>query len=435
MEKSILSEFAKYSSLNVIGMLALSCYILADTFFVAQGIGAIGLTALNLAIPVYSVISAAGLMTGVGAATRFAISGSKTIFTQSLIFGFLISAVCFFCGLFLSPNIAFLLGASEDVFETTRSYLQILLLFAPLFITDSIISCFVRNDRNPRLSMIAMTCGTFTNILFDYIFIFPLDMGITGAALATGFSPFVSLVILSAHFLSKRSTLSLQKIRLSLKAALDICRLGISAFITEFSSGIVMLVYNMIILNISGDLGVAAYGIIANISLVIVSVFTGIAQGSQPLISRCYGRGDNRGALKVLKYAIIASTVFSIIFYSVSFIFTNEIICIFDRENIGALQDIAFSGFRIYFTSIIFAGINIQCASFFSSVDKSKYGFIISVLRAAALIIPVALTLSYFFKMTGVWLSITVTELAVSIIAFIFLLKNGVRISGKDYFK
>lgn len=426
--QSCLKKFVRYTSLNVMGMIGLSCYILADTFFVAQGVGANGLTALNLAIPAYSVINGTGLMIGTGGATRFSISKSKKIFTQSLIFGISVALIFFLCGLFLPNQISTLLGANSEVHGITKTYLQILMLFAPMFITNNVLSCFVRNDNNPRLAMIAMLTGTFINIIFDYILVFPLNMGIAGAALATGFSPLVSICILSTHFWGKKNTLKLSRTSVTFKAVKDICKLGIAALITELSSGIVMLIFNTLILNLEGNLGVAAYGIIANIAMVVISIFTGIAQGSQPIISRSYGEGQNRDARKILKYGLITAAIFALTFYAVSFIFTEPIVMLFDNEGNQKLLDIAVSGFRIYFTSIIFSGINILCASYFTSIDKPKYGFIISILRGLVVIIPFAIILSYLFQINGVWLSLTATELVVCIIAVIFLRKRNIPI-------
>lgn len=192
-QTSCLKEFARYTSLNVLGMIGLSCYILADTFFVAKGLGTSGLAALNLAIPVYSFIHGSGLMFGIGGATKFSISRksglSDLIFTNTLFFAGITALLFFLAGLFLSPQITALLGADSQVAAMTQTYLKMILLFAPAFILNDILVCFVRNDGNPRLSMLAMLGGSMANILLDYVFIFPLGMGIFGAVLATGWRP------------------------------------------------------------------------------------------------------------------------------------------------------------------------------------------------------------------------------------------------------
>ena len=186
-----LREFVRYSALSSCGMIAVSCYILADTFFVAQGLGTAGLAALNLAIPIYNFIHGTGLMLGMGGATKYSIhqsrgdpGGASRMFTGMLLLSVLFSIPFLLLGLFCSHGITVLLGADQAVFEMTRTYLQVLLLFAPATLVNDVLLCFVRNDGDPRLSMLATAAGSLANIVLDYIFIFPMGMGIFGAVLA-----------------------------------------------------------------------------------------------------------------------------------------------------------------------------------------------------------------------------------------------------------
>lgn len=295
------TEFMQYTALNVLGMIGLSCYILADTFFVSKGLGADGLAALNLAIPVYSFIHGTGLMLGIGGATKYSIlKGQKmscdtnTVFTNTVYTGILAAFIFMAAGFFLSGDITSLLGADTAVFSMTKTYLRVIMLFAPAFILNDICICFVRNDGNPRLSMFAMLTGSLSNIILDYLFIFPLDMGIFGAVLATGMAPVISMLVLSIHWLKGKNRFYLQKTGMSPELIFSILPLGFPSLITELASGIVMIAFNRIILRLQGNTGVAAYGVVANLSLVVLSIYTGIAQGMQPLVSRFYGKGGHR---------------------------------------------------------------------------------------------------------------------------------------------
>ncbi|MEG0853188.1 MAG: MATE family efflux transporter [Angelakisella sp.] len=417
---NIRHTFIKYVSLNIIGMIGLSCYILADTFFVARGIGANGLTALNLAIPIYSFIHGIGLMIGMGGATRFAISKREQVFTQAT--GYAMLAACLFVavGLFFSTQLATMLGANADTLQNTSIYLKTILCFAPMFLLNNVLICFVRNDGNPKLSMAAMLIGSLSNIVLDYLFIFPCNMGMFGAAFATGIAPVISLIILSAHFIKKQNTFRLRTQKLQIKALWDITSLGLSALIIELSSGIVMIVFNSIILSIAGNTGVAAYGIIANIALVVISVFTGISQGVQPIISLCYSAQNHGDIQKVLKYGAITTISFAILVYGVFAAFAHPVVAAFNKDANMQLAEIATMGLRIYFTCFAFAGINILLATYYSSVEKPKNAFTISVLRGFVIIIPTAFLLSGLFGLTGVWITMPVTELIV------FLFSAGV---------
>ncbi len=415
MKTSTLKNFTKYVSLSVLGMLGLSCYILADTFFVARGIGADGLAALNLAIPVYSFINGAGLMIGMGAATRYSISNSKSSFTQALYFIAFIAAIFVIAGLLGADNLASLLGTDAFTHQMTVTYLRVIMCFTPMFMLNNLIICFVRNDGDPKLSMAAMQLGSLSNIILDYVFVFPLNMGMFGAAFATGIAPVVSLCILSSHFIRKKNKFRAYKLRLSSRSLFDISSLGVSALITELSSGIVIIVFNSLILSIEGNLGVAAYGIIANIALVVLSIFSGISQGVQPLMSKSYGQNDNNVLKQLLKYELITVIALASSAYVILFTFAEPIVALFNKDQNIQLATMAAIGLRIYFTAFLFAGINIMSAAYFSAIDRPKNAFLISLLRGFAVIIPISLVFSSLFGMTGIWISMTVTELIVLI--------------------
>lgn len=421
---SIKRDFAKYVSFNVAGMIGLSCYILADTFFVAQGVGAGGLAALNLAIPVYSFINGAGLMIGMGGATRFAISKSEKVFTQALYLGLFSAILCLIAGIFFSGPLSCLLGADLDTALNTAVYLRVILCFAPMFLLNNIVLCFVRNDGHPKLSMAAMLIGSFSNIILDYVFIFPLNMGMLGAALATGIAPVVSLGVLSGYFIKKRNTFHLSPGKPQPHMLKDVCSLGVSALITEFSSGIVIIIFNSVILGLEGNKGVAAYGIIANIALVITAVFTGISQGMQPIISLQHGQKNLANTGKILKYGLITAISAAVIVYIVSALFANPLVNAFNKDGDSVLAEIAVGGLRIYFTAFVFAGINILTAAYFSASDNPKSAFAISILRGFIIVVPAVFILSGVFGMNGIWASVPFTEFAVFLAALGLLTKR-----------
>lgn len=417
-ENHYLKEFFKYASLNVLGMIGLSCYILADTFFISSGLGADGLTALNLAIPVYSFIHGSGLMLGMGGATKYSIYKSQKkqnnmniMFTNTLYMFGILALIFVFAGLFLSGRIAALMGADTAVFAMTNTYLKVILLFAPAFMLNDILICFVRNDGNPRITMTAMLTGSLSNVLLDYIFIFPLKMGIFGAVLATGLAPLISMGILSSHMRKKKNQFHIMKARPAPAAGRSILSLGIPALITEVSSGIVIIVFNIIILGLLDNVGVAAYGIIANLSLVVISIYTGISQGIQPLISRAHGAHDAANVKRILGYAMTAAVVLSCVFYLVIFFCADPIAAVFNSENNRKLQAIAVSGLKLYFTAVWFAGFSIILSVYFTSVETPIPAHIISLLRGLILIVPAAFLLSGLWGITGVWLAFPVTEL------------------------
>ena len=424
--------FARYTSLNVMSMIGLSCYILADTYFIANGIGADGLTALNLAIPIYSFINGIGLMLGVGGATRYAVFRAQgkeeegTKIFMNMIYGAGIFAALFMAaGLFGAGRLAEILGADFKTYEMTAVYLKVILLFSPAFILNNIINCFVRNDGNPGLSMLAMLSGSFANIFMDYIFIFPMNLGIFGAVLATGFAPLVGLLILSWHFVKKRNGFFFKKIRPEAGKLLPCISIGMPALVTEVSAGLVMILYNILILGIAGNVGVAAYGIIANIVLVILSIYNGIGQGMQPVISDAYGKGRRESTGKILKYGMMTMLVLSVLVYFLLFIRADAVAMLFNRDKDPVLQQIAIKGIRIYFAAIPFAGFNILLSSYFSSMEKALPAQVLSWLRGIIFVVPSVFIMAYLWELEGVWFSFLAIEMLTAGIGLRFLLKKN----------
>lgn len=427
MEKrSCFREFSRYTILSILGTLGVSCYILADTFFVSVGLGAKGLAALNLAIPVYNFIHGMGLMLGMGGAARFSVSKSQnkqgqvdSIYSNTVRLAVIFSTLFFVLGLFFAGNLATVLGADHQIYDMTTVYIKWLLIFAPAFIFNDVFLCFVRNDGSPQLSMTAMLIGSFSNILLDYIFIFPLKMGLFGAVFATGLSTIISMAFMSPHWLKQKNTFHMVKEKFRGNMAKKTIALGLPSLIAQVSSGVVMIVFNMLILNLEGNVGVAAYGVVANISLVVLGIYTGIAQGVQPLLSDFYGRNERTGIHKVLRYAMWTMLIFSLVIYGLLFVFAQPVTSVFNSEHNQELQNIAVTGLKIYFLSNVFVGYNTILATYFISVEKAVPAQVLSVLRGFLLMIPVVFISSYLWKMTGVWAAYPLTEMLASVIGYI----------------
>ena len=272
--------------------------------------------------------------------------------------------------------------------------------------------------------MTGMIVGSLTNIVLDYVFIYPLGMEMTGAAIATATAPVVSMLIMFSRFIRKQNHFRPVRTRLSLHRWGDICALGVSSLVTEMSSGIVIIVFNFLILGLNGNTGVAAYGILANIALVLVAIFTGIGQGIQPIVSRYTGENGKSQRRKLRRYALTSSLLLASVSYILIFFFAVPIAGLFNREHNPVLTSIASGGMKIYFLSLFFSGINIVAAAMLSSEDRPRQAFAVSVLRGFILIIPTAAILAMCLGLTGVWMSVPATEAAVAVLSLIFLFRK-----------
>lgn len=418
-------QFLRYVSQNMLGMLGMSCYILADTYFISKAVGADGITALNLVLPVYNLIFAIGSMIGVGSAIRFVVDREKgspqaeSYFFHALICAGMISLFFMAVGIFLPDRLVALLGGDAAIVSVGTDYTRIFMIFTPFFMWNYICNAFVRNDGSPSIAMAATLFSSLFNIIFDYILMFPLGLSMEGAALATACSPVVGILICMIHFHSKKNTITLHPVLPSLRRLIYSCQVGVSAFVGEFSSGVITIIFNMIILSIAGNTGVAAYGVVANTSLVAVSLFNGIAQGSQPLISQYYGKGEKQNVFRILKMALTSALGLSVILIVGIDLCAPAIVSVFNSENNALLASYAKTGLRIYFTGFLFAGINIVGSAALSAVESVKAAFVASILRGFAAISVFAFLLSALFGLNGVWAAFPAAELiTLSVTAF-----------------
>lgn len=436
-QKSIFKTIFHYIFMNICSMIGLSCYILADTYFIANGVGSDGLVALNLAIPAYSLVSGIGLLLGIGGATVFAIAKGagdpekgNRIFSQVLVIAATLGTLFSLAAFLFARPIASMLGAHPDILPLTEEYIRTTMGFSLAFILDHVMVAFVRNDGNPNLAMAAMLSGSIANIVFDYILVFPMGLGMFGAALATGCSPIIGLCVLSVHLIRRQNHFHFKRPRFSFEELRRIIGSGTPSFILELSNGIVILVFNMVLLSISGDTAVAAYGIIANVALVCISIFTGIGQGIQPVVSHCYGAGDSHSVRKALICGVGLSLICGVLLLTVGLLFPEPIISAFNRAQDPVLAEMSLQGMRIYFVSFLFAGVSIVLTAYFAASAKPFPSLILSLLRGIAAVVPLALILPRIFGLNGVWAAVPTAEAITLMVGAAFYMRSG-RKNGK----
>ena len=426
---NLTKQFFKYVSQNIFGLLGTSCYILADTYFIAQAAGTDGVTLLNLCLPIYNLIFAFGSMIGLGAATRYAILRAQgdaraQRYFSNAIFSVCILAVPFMLvGIFRPDGLLRLMGGDADIVALGMNYARIFLMFTPFFMCNYVVASFVRNDGDPSLAMVATLSGSLFNVVFDYIFIFPMGLGLPGAALATAISPILSIAVCSAHFIKKSNTITFVRKAPSVRLLAQSCQLGISGFVGELSSGVTTTVFNFLLLRLAGNVAVAAYGVVANFALVATAIFNGVAQGAQPLVSQCYGKNEMAGARKLLLLGCGTALGLAALLYGVVFGYTDVLTALFNSDNSALMAEFAHSGMRIYFVGYFFAGCNIVAAGYLGAVNRPAEASITSLCRGMVAIVVCSLVLSALFGMNGVWAAFPVSE-AITLALTVFLLKR-----------
>ena len=421
--------FFRYLIPSICGTMVTSIYVLADTIIIGKGIGIDAMAALNIVLPLFNIFFGTGLLFGVGGSVLMSIArGKGDTQTGNCYFSVAVLLNAITCILymilflnFMEP-IARFLGATDVTMPYVLNYAPYVIWGLGFFAFSTFLQTFVRNDGAPSIAMCATLFSSLFNIVFDYILMFPLGLGMEGAALATAISPIIGILICCIHFCSDKCSVKLKPTVPSVKRLFYSCQVGVSSFVAEISSGVITIVFNMIILRLAGNIGVAAYGVVANTSLVAVALFNGIAQGSQPLISDYYGRGLRKNVGSILRMAVVSSLLIAALLILFICTFAPFVTSVFNSEHDARLASYAESGLRLYFTGFIFAGINIVGSAILSAVESVKYAFAASIMRGFIAISIFAFALSAAFGMTGVWLAFPAAEFVT-----MFIIVKGLR--------
>ncbi|WZL81880.1 MATE family efflux transporter [Vallitaleaceae bacterium 9-2] len=416
-------QFFNYVIPSIGAMLVTGLYFVVDGIFVGRGVGTLGLAAINIAVPYISILSAITMMITMGGATLASIHFGKkepqkaiTMFQSSLLLVFIFSALMTLISFFFSKNLATLLGASNLLLTDTADYIKYFVMFGVFFSCSNTLSAFVRNDGNPHLAFWGMIIGALSNIFFDWLFIFPLQMGIKGAAIASGLGQIFACLMLLSHFFFKKGALKLGFPTFSLHRLTQILKTGLPEFVTQMSQPVVILCYNFLILKTFGEIGVSAFSVISYILVVVIGIFIGLAQGIQPLLSQSYGKGDAISENYFFTTGMKLNIFLAVIMYVIMLIFGKNIIAVFNHD--PELITLAYDYIQVYGISFLFASINIVYTIYYLATKRTKQALLLSVLRSFVINTLCIFLIPALFGRKAIWAGIIVAEAIVTLVAF-----------------
>lgn len=420
--QTIRGEVSHYIWRNIVAMLGTSLYVIIDTLFISIAAGPLGLTTLNLALPVFNIFNATGLLLGVGGATMFALYKIRrpqkvaTLYSDLMITAFILGLIIAGLINIFPARVVTFLGANGATRSLAITYIRISAWAGPIVMCNYISINFIRNDENPTLTMLASVIQTICVIIIDWILIFGLNLKMAGAALAYVTSPAISLLVLSHHRHFANRKLKLFWHVPNWHLIITTIRLGFASALNELSTGVSIYAFNHVLLTLANNYAVSAYGVISNIVLVVMSIANGIALGVQPIASREYGLKNYHNVVTALKVGIVTSLVASILEFTLLIGFKIPIINIFNSRHSVQLLHYAANGLPIYFTSIIFTALNILFILFLTSQGLSRAAFSLSLLRGYIVLLPMIFIMAHFGGINGVWAAVPVSEFIVCII-------------------
>ena len=423
--------YFKYLAAAFGSALISSIYGVVDMAMVGQYQGADGTAALAVVSPVWNIIYSLGLLMGIGGSVVFSNLRGKSeenhkksneYFTAALIGVAALAVITWVIVIFFDRELLLLFGAEETLLPLARRYIFPVKFVVPSFLFTQLMAAFLRNDGNPALATRAVLFGGFFNVFGDYFFVFAMDMGITGAGLATAMGSVFSLLIMLTHFRSKKNTLKLKKPENLFFMLKIISITGFSTFFIDVAMGILTMLFNRQILKYLGTEALSVYGIIINISTFVQCCAYSIGQASQPIISTNLGAGKGERISQILKYALGTAAVFGLIWTALAEFAPTLFVNIFmtPTENILA---IAPNIIRSYGISFILLPLNIFSTYYFQALMKPATSFAVSVSRGALISGIFIYLLPAIAGADAIWFSMPLTELIVTIYVIAMIIK------------
>ena len=406
---SIRSLLLKYAMPGIIAMTAMSLYNMVDSIFIGHGVGALALSGLTVAKPFMDICAAFGTLVGVGASSLVAIKlgekdyrSANDILANVIILNVILGAIIMVVGLFWLDPILYAFGASEATITYAHEYMEIILLGNILTHIYYGLNSMLRSVGHPRISMYATILAVSLNVILDPIFIFVLDMGVRGAALATILSQLVSVIVELIIFLNPREVIHFHRGIWRLKRDITMRALGIGTapFLMHMAACFVVIVLNNQLLRYGGDMEIATFGMTNRFIFFFVMIVMGIQQGMQPIVGYNYGAQLYQRMLRAFKLAVYCATCVMSFLFLFGEIWPEGFIRLFTHDEVLIAQSITPA--RIMLAVMFAIGFPMITGNFYTSIGMAPKAIFLSLTRQVLFLIPLIIGLPLLFESLGI---------------------------------
>lgn len=412
---------------SVGGLFVTYLYNVVDGIFVGQGVGPAALGAVNIGVPFITFVVAVAAMFPMGGATIAAIclgQGDKGRANRAFMSAFTLTAAASLLlmavGMVFSQQIVDISGAaglSADMRKMSADYLFYYSAFSVPMLMSTCLSVFVRNDGSPSLSFIGMCTGAFTNIFLDWLFIFPLHMGVIGAAVASGLGQIFSVIVLLTHFIRKKGSLRIEPFTVSPAQLKDVCRRGMPEAISQLTTPVTALCYNILLSGLIGDIGVSTFSVLSFIYSLANAILSGTAQGLQPLWGNSYGMRDTKQLRWYFRRGMVINLILSVLICLLLYIWRVPAIRIFNRDE--ALVRSASAALPVFSLSFIPMSLNLIYTAFLFSTKRTAQADAVSLSRGVVIKAIAIFCVPLLFGEGSIWLPPLIAESVTLILAVV----------------
>lgn len=432
MNNSLAKEFdlkslLRFSAPSIAMMVFTSLYTIVDGIFVSNLVGTDALSAINICYPLLSLFYAISIMFSTGGCAVVSIQlGEGNSKKANRLFAFITlsalvvtAALAVVSFIFLEPLLTFL-GCSETLIPLCKSYLSVLLVFAPVLTLQILFQSFFVAAGKPALGLILTVSAGISNMILDYVFMAHFNSGISGAALATAAGYFIPAIGGVIFFLKNRNGLCFSLPQIDFKALLKSCTNGSSEMVTNLSTSITTMLFNITMMKHLGNDGVAAITAVLYSQFLLTALYLGFSVGVAPIISYHYGAGNcvYLNKLKRICYKFVLAT--SVLSFVLAFSMSNPLASLFSGNNQN-VHELIKHGMMLFSVGFIFSGFNIFTSAFFTALSDGLTSAIVSFSRTFLFIIAGLYLMMAILGIDGLWLSIPFAELCAFVISIIFL--------------
>jgi len=413
---------------SILMMVFTSVYGVVDGLFVSNFVGKNAFAAINLVMPFVMILGGMGFMIGTGGTalvSKVLGEGDRVkanrYFTMMVEFTLLLGVILSVLGVVFMRPVAYFLGATDDIINDCVVYGRIVVGFTFSFMLQNVFQSFFIAAEKPKLGLYTTVAAGLANIILDWLFIAVFNMGVAGAAFATGISQCIGGVLPLFYFaLPNSSLLSFVKTGLQLRPILRSVANGSSELMNNISSSIVSIIYNFQLLKFAGVNGISAYGVLMYVQFIFIAVFIGYTIGSAPIIGYNYGASNSAELKNILKKSTLLMFSSGIALAILAICTSGLLARIFVGYD-AELFEMTKKAFAIFSVSFVFAGFNIFASSFFTALNNGMVSAVISFLRTLIFQTSSVLILPIFLEVDGIWWSNSVAEICALIISVIFL--------------
>ena len=413
-----------YSLPTIAAQVASSVYNIIDSIFIGHKVGALALAAMAVTLPLMNIAAAFGAMVGAGGSTLISIKmgqkddeGAAHVLGNVTSLNVILGLVIMLLGLVFMDPVLEVFGASDDVKPYARDFMRVILLgnvFTHLYFG---LNSALRSSGNPRMAMNMTLLTVLVNLVLAPVFIFVFEWGMTGAALATILAQCVSLSFIVRYFANPQQFLHYQRWAFRLKGSIvkGILSIGVSPFLLNLCSCLVVILINHRLAYFGGDSAIGAYGNINKVLMLFAMVVLGINQGMQPIAGYNFGARQFDRVTGVLKYAILYATIVMVLGFVFSELFPRQIMSAFTTDE-QLIADSAY-GLRICIATFPIVGFQMVVSTFFQSIGKAFWAAFLSTTRQLLFLVPMLIVLPNIWGLTGVWLSLPCSDFLAAIVA------------------